>query len=289
VRCCSTGDYHSWFKKSLGSKPESLGSDWSPPNDDAIDEEWQEFCARGSSNTSGAASTSGRSQANATNNYGYTVEDSWDMADDAYTPFPGKGFTASGDSVGMELWSAANGLNTAAIDSSKLWNRVSQVYVILFGAGQTETEGIYSLRAVSGNEGLPVDTIIAFEDAEDAERYSGLLEATMTHVPKVSPIESKELLDFCADSGYNCRLEPRGSLLMPPDYNVGMTDWERSLRLREGHFHVLNSDPEPATLKNLRPALPYSGPTLMNQAGAYFPSDYQSLEELKARLERLLP
>ena len=52
------------------------------------------------------------------------------------------------------------------------------------------------------------------------------------HVPKVCPIESKELLDFCADSGYNCRLEPSGSLLMPPEYNVGMTDWERSLRLR---------------------------------------------------------
>lgn len=52
------------------------------------------------------------------------------------------------------------------------------------------------------------------------------------HVPKVGPIESEELLDFCADSGYNCRLEPSGTLLMPPEYNVGMTDWERSLRLR---------------------------------------------------------
>ena len=64
-------------------------------------------------------------------------------------------------------------------------------------------------------------------------RYAGLLEAAMSrHVPKVGPIESEELLDFCADSGYNCRLEPSGTLLMPPEYNVGMTDWERSLRLR---------------------------------------------------------
>ena len=52
------------------------------------------------------------------------------------------------------------------------------------------------------------------------------------HMPKVGPIEPSELLDFCADSGYNCRLEPSGTLLMPPEYNVGMTDWERSLRLR---------------------------------------------------------
>ena len=34
---------------------------------------------------------------------------------------------------------------------------------------------------------------------------------------------------------------------------------------------------------------PYEGPTLLNQAGAYFPSDNQELDELKARLERLLP
>lgn len=45
-----------------------------------------------------------------------------------------------------------------------------QVFVILFGVGKTETEGIYSLRAVTGSDGLPVDTIIAFESSEDAER-----------------------------------------------------------------------------------------------------------------------
>lgn len=56
----------------------------------------------------------------------------------------------------------------------------------------------------------------------------------MPHVPNVMPIEPKELLEFCSDAGYNCRLEPRGSWFTPPDYNVGMTDWERSLRLRCG-------------------------------------------------------
>lgn len=63
-------------------------------------------------------------------------------------------------------------------------------------------------------------------------RYCTLLQATMPHVPNVMPIEPKELLEFCSDAGYNCRLEPRGSWFTPPDYNVGMTDWERSLRLR---------------------------------------------------------
>lgn len=45
-----------------------------------------------------------------------------------------------------------------------------QVFVLLFGVGEAETEGIYSLRAMSREEGLPQDTIVAFEDLEDAER-----------------------------------------------------------------------------------------------------------------------
>lgn len=45
-----------------------------------------------------------------------------------------------------------------------------QVYILLFGVGRYETEGIYSMRAVMNNDGLPIDTIIAFESQEDAER-----------------------------------------------------------------------------------------------------------------------
>lgn len=42
----------------------------------------------------------------------------------------------------------------------------------------------------------------------------------MDHEPTVWPIEWGELLEFCNTSGYRCRLEPAGSLLIPPDYNV---------------------------------------------------------------------
>lgn len=63
-------------------------------------------------------------------------------------------------------------------------------------------------------------------------RYAALLEATMEHCPHVCSIPPTELMAFCSDSGYRCRLELEGSLLMPPDYNVHITDWERSLRLR---------------------------------------------------------
>ena len=67
----------------------------------------------------------------------------------------------------------------------------------------------------------------------------------MDHEPTVWPIEWGELLEFCNSAGYRCRLEPSGSLLIPPDYNVGMTDWEKSLRLRKGEFSVLGNEPAP--------------------------------------------
>lgn len=46
----------------------------------------------------------------------------------------------------------------------------SRCFVILFGVGRAETEGIYSLRAVAKDDGLPVDTIVAFENEDDALR-----------------------------------------------------------------------------------------------------------------------
>ena len=54
----------------------------------------------------------------------------------------------------------------------------------------------------------------------------------MDRAPSVCGIPPREMLPFCLDHGYQCRLEPSGSLLIPPDYNVRDTDWERARRLR---------------------------------------------------------
>lgn len=137
---------------------------------------------------------------------------------------------------------------------------------------------------------LDQDTIIAFEDAEDAERYAGLLEATMDHLPSVCPIDPHELLEFCVESGYSCRLEARGSLLIPPDYNVGVTDWERSLRLREGRFSVVDADDYGALgeiARRLQVSLPPPGLAGQLALDASWGAD--TLDEMRARLERLLP
>lgn len=62
------------------------------------------------------------------------------------------------------------------------------MHVILFGVDSGDAEGIYSLRALTDDDTVPTDTIVAFECLQDAERYATLLEATMSHKPDVVPI-----------------------------------------------------------------------------------------------------
>jgi Protein of unknown function (DUF3110) len=98
------------------------------------------------------------------------LEDGWDYADDAYTPFPSSlpttEFPSSRYAGGWPLASRSG----ASLGASAALGDLKQVYVILFGVGETETEGIYSLRALSRDDGLPQETIIAFEDLDDAQR-----------------------------------------------------------------------------------------------------------------------
>ena len=228
------------------------------------------------------------------------------------------------------------------------------VYVILFGVGGAMgTEGIYALRAVVSDEEqqqqqqqqnatsssssspalpsldaeapLPHDTIVAFEAEDDALRYASQLEAAGMdkHAPSVSAIDSAELLDFCSDAGYDARLEARNTSLLPPECSVGLTDWERSARLRKGAWSVLPSDPEFSTSSSNESSTHSSGsstpvarspspsppstPRLRNNAGAYPAGASASsntsnlnhlsplasegdaaLVELRAMLERLL-
>eukprot|EP00798_Chlamydomonas_sp_ICE-L_P016309 gene16309-22497_t len=52
----------------------------------------------------------------------------------------------------------------------------------------------------------------------------------MEHSPEVASIKVRCLSQFCKDNGYQCRMEPTGSLLIPPSFNVTDTNWERSVR-----------------------------------------------------------
>lgn len=182
---------------------------------------------------------------------------------------------------------------------------IAQVFVILFGVGHTnqqEQEGIYSLR-YQGPEGLPQETIIVFESQADAERYASMLEVMMTHTPHVCSIGAEDLVDFCVERGYRCRMEQSGTVLVPPDFSVKVTDWERSKKLRSGSFAVLESDPQ------VEPNRPMSSSSSSNGGSSYSTSlswlsseggegstldshdslSHDQLSAIRSRLEALLP
>lgn len=132
------------------------------------------------------------------------------------------------------------------VDKMVTRERNAACFVILFGLGVEDTEGIYTLRTVDcSSEGdiINMDTVVAFEEEVDALRFATLLEASLEHVPSVFPTSWGEITDWCEENNTRCRLEPGGSLLIPPESNVTMTDWERALALQRGDYKVLDEEP----------------------------------------------
>jgi Protein of unknown function (DUF3110) len=133
--------------------------------------------------------------------------------------------------------------------SRQLWPSETDApcYVILFGVGEEDVEGIYTLRTsdieTSTFAVSSVDTVVAFESEIDAQRFATLLEASLTHKPCVYPISWPDVTEWCNDNNTRCRLEPSGSLLIPPESNVERTDWERALALQRGEYKVLAAEP----------------------------------------------
>ncbi|KAK9865532.1 hypothetical protein WJX84_010377 [Apatococcus fuscideae] len=203
--------------------------------------------------------------------YRFSVEESIDMDDvpapwAPLLPFPASPPSFSGSSPpkppvqhaphcsgndGVEVWSVPKGRRDF-LEGRLMWNDLNQVYVIIYVEGGADTEGIYSLRTDPESNGLPQDTIVAFESMTDAERYAGLLGAHMR-------------------AGYHCRLESEGTSLMPPDLDTPLSDWERTVKLRDGQWTVLENDVQP-----------------QDPCEGEFCSPDRTLDEARARLERLL-
>lgn len=104
------------------------------------------------------------------------------------------------------------------------------VHVLLFDAGSDE-EGIHSIE-LSGRT-----VVLLFEEAEDAERYAGLLEAQDFPMPTVERIDRQDVELFCAQAGYEARFVPAGFLpnseedrllIAPPPQNLDVNHWKES-------------------------------------------------------------
>ncbi len=96
------------------------------------------------------------------------------------------------------------------------------VHVLLYETGK-DSEGIHSLELNGGT------VVLMFEEKDDAERYSGLLEAQDFPSPSVEVIDSGEIEHFCSEAGYEARLVPKGfiptndedrHLMVPPEINI---------------------------------------------------------------------
>ena len=105
-----------------------------------------------------------------------------------------------------------------------------RVHVLLYDSGK-ESEGIHSLE-LSGQV-----IVLMFENADDAVRYSGLLEAQDFPVPTVEAIEKEEIEAFCLEAGYQPRFVESGFvpkneedrlLLAPPVINKDVNNWQDS-------------------------------------------------------------
>jgi hypothetical protein len=83
------------------------------------------------------------------------------------------------------------------------------VYVLIYNSG-SDHEGIHSLK-LNGE-----DTILLFEDEDDAVRFATLLEAQDFPVPTVEQIDPEEMRWFCQENGFSLSSCSPGSLDDPP-------------------------------------------------------------------------
>lgn len=94
-----------------------------------------------------------------------------------------------------------------------------QLCVLIFNPG-SQNEGIYTLNMSNQN------TVVAFENEEDATRYAMLLEAQDFMVPQVECVDVEEIRRFCEEAGLELLVVEQGKLLIPPPTNKEQLDWQ---------------------------------------------------------------
>ena len=93
------------------------------------------------------------------------------------------------------------------------------VYILLFNAN-TDDEGIHTVQRGERN------TILMFQEEEDAVRFAMMLEAQDFPEPVVEAIDSEEIKLFCQKANYDWEFVEPGQLALPPETNLEQTDWE---------------------------------------------------------------
>jgi len=127
--------------------------------------------------------------------------------------------------------------------------------VLIFNAGQ-DNEGVYTLEGERGPA-----AILAFERADDADRFAQSLVSEGFDLATPSRWNAKRLTEFSLSGGYGVELVPLGTLRRPPATN---------------EYHTNHS-----------PQKPHPGPHPDN--GDYLGREDPHTAEYRMQLEALLP
>lgn len=129
------------------------------------------------------------------------------------------------------------------------------VHVLLYDSG-TDSEGIHSLE-LKGNT-----VVLMFENKDDADRYTGLLEAQDFPKPSVEALQREQIEQFCLEADYEARFVPAGFvpqseedrlLLSPPEANKDVSSWEQqNLADENSKISQSSSDYGSAKLEEIR-------------------------------------
>lgn len=115
---------------------------------------------------------------------------------------------------------------------------LSHVWVILFTNETDGTEGVYSLSIGGDN------IILAFQERQEAHRYSVVLESQQFPQPQIGEMDPKELRQFCQDSGYKLGFIPTGMFITPPEESAvdDLDKWRGSPTESEGSTGMSEED-----------------------------------------------
>lgn len=102
---------------------------------------------------------------------------------------------------------------------------LGSTYALLFNAG-SGNEGIYSRRLpMSTEDTTGVDLVVAFEELDDAVRYTEMLAATDFPTASPSEVDTEALLSFCQEGGHVLGVVRSGTLIVPPEVSVEQFEW----------------------------------------------------------------
>lgn len=125
-----------------------------------------------------------------------------------------KGSTFQANEAVVDISAMSDGVAMEEVDEDEFlsqFNGIRTLWVIVFTNVSDGSDGVYSLTISEEN------IVLAFQDRTEAQRYALCLEAQEFPSPQVCELDSRELRNFCSESGFRLGFVPKGALISPPE------------------------------------------------------------------------